>query len=166
MDEFGGELITLLVQGLFFIVGAGFGLVGGGLVLLALLAIVQDLLVRRWPSVPGIIRHTALEERQPSPTMTTHRARVLYDYEVGGRSYSSARLAFSRRGGRKAAEADMRKYPPGKLVHVHYNPRRPQSAVIERRAGLAGTLVLLLPGLMLSAAAAAAIVIALGIGRG
>jgi hypothetical protein len=156
MSDFGGDLITGLVQGLFFLVGGVFALIGAGFLLLALAATMQDLRSRRWPSVPGIIRHAAIEARELD-TVTSHRARIHYDYEVGGRQYSNDRLAFSRSGSRKRAEADKAKYPPGALVRVHYDPRRPERAIIEKRAGVAGTLVLLFVGAMLGGVGAVAI---------
>jgi hypothetical protein len=163
MEDIGGDLITGLVQGLFFLVGGVFALVGAGFVLLAFAATLQHLLSRGWPTVPGIIRHASVEERQVETT-ASHRARIVYDYEVGGRQYTSDRLAFSRSGSRKRAEADKAKYPPGKLVHVYYNPKRPQRAIIERRAGVAGTLVLLFIGAMLGGAGAVAIWAGLEVG--
>lgn len=165
MDDLGGQMITVLVQGLFFLVGGGFGVVGAGLMLLGLLAIWQDVRVRSWPTVPGIIRHAVVESRVRSETMTSHHARILYDYEVGGRQYAGDRLAFSRRASRRAAEADKAKYPPGKLVRVYYDPKRPRRAVLETRAGIAGTLILLFVGAMLLGGATVAIWGGIEVGR-
>jgi hypothetical protein len=134
-------------------------------VLLALLAVWQDIRARSWPAVPGIIRHAEVESPVRSPTLTSHHARILYDYEVAGRRYSSDRLAFSRRGSRRAADADRARYPPGKLVHVRYDPKRPQRAVLEARAGVTGTAILLAIGAILLGAAAVAIWSGLEVGR-
>jgi hypothetical protein len=93
-----------------------------------------------WPSTTGYVESA----RVSSDTVATRvgkwhnspvveqRFHLTYRYRVGGIEYLGRELDLlpvSRRDGK----ADLRRYPVGKAVSVHYDPDRPSAAVLEAR---------------------------------
>lgn len=66
----------------------------------------------------------------------TFRANIRYSYQVGGRKLTNDRicvggqLQISMRG---KAEEYCRRYPKGRSVRVHYDPRKATESVLETR---------------------------------
>ena len=60
--------------------------------------------------------------------------RLVYRYEVNGRSYESDRLAFGfpRSMSREEAQQFVEAHPVGGAVTVHYDPQQPGESVIQR----------------------------------
>lgn len=88
----------------------------------------------QWPSVVGQVIEA--ESRQIAGTRTGSgwMVRVSYAYQVGDVEFVGTRQRFSRRiGGQTRVQADdeLRQYVPGGAVLVHYDPRRPQRAVLK-----------------------------------
>lgn len=97
---------------------------------------------RFWPSTEGRVISTEIRKRITSPVMmdpTSHgwNPRVVYEYEVDGRTFRSdvidlcGRLRMTPRlAGLMAAS-----YPVGQEVTVYYDDRRPQRACLVRGGG-------------------------------
>lgn len=92
---------------------------------------------RNWPSTQGTISSSYISEqtRRDSNRRTsiTYFPRVLYQYKVDGRHYTSHRIEFGGESGgmKRMAKKVVDKYPAGKKVTVHYNPQDPQYAILE-----------------------------------
>lgn len=94
-----------------------------------------------WPTVVGGVIDAESSQIARSQTGRSWRTRVHYRYRIDGREFESGRLSFSRQiGGRTRIQADdeLRQFVPGGPVVVHYDPLRPQRAVLrpgpDRRA--------------------------------
>ncbi len=93
---------------------------------------------RNWPRTQGTITSSSISEqtRRDSSTRrnkTTYYPRVLYEYQVKGRHYTSHRIEFGgESGGMKwMAKRVVDKYPSGKKVTVYYKPQDPQYGILE-----------------------------------
>jgi hypothetical protein len=90
-----------------------------------------------WPGTQGTIvsSHISKQTRRDSKrrTVITYYPSVQYKYAVKGRSYISNRIEFGGASGgmKSTAEKVVKRYPSGKNVTVHYNPRDPQYAILE-----------------------------------
>ena len=93
-----------------------------------------------WPKVQGQVVESDVErERSRSGTgrnrrtKTTYKANVFYDYSVNGTKYSSHKVSFGEYSSSSPGHARriVNRYPKGKTVEVHYNPEKPQVAVLE-----------------------------------
>jgi hypothetical protein len=86
-----------------------------------------------WPTVPGkVVRSQVTPGR--GGRAPSYKADVQYEYEVGGRQYVSSRISFgdhSRGDQRAASEALVDRYPPQRVVEVHYDPAAPEVAILE-----------------------------------
>jgi hypothetical protein len=88
-----------------------------------------------WPKVPAQVVGSEVEERashgpEGGPN-TLYSARLLFVYEVDGRTYTSSRVRFGEAlGSGDESEAEMQRlrYPEGAGVSVVYNPRNPAVA--------------------------------------
>ncbi len=91
----------------------------------------RSLLSRRWPTTPGQVK--SVELVLPLHNRLQGRASVLYHYTVNAQTYSGSRVRFgdwliySSFVAREIAG----RYPQGRRVTVHYNPRNPQDATLE-----------------------------------
>lgn len=105
-----------------------------------------------WPVVRGKIVATGVEAYREwrdvgyQKRYRYYKSNVIYTYEVHGRKYAGDRIrlgvvtsATSPRSGKRLAA----KYPVGKEVDVHYDPKRPGDSVLQPR-----TLWFLLPWLV------------------
>jgi Protein of unknown function (DUF3592) len=112
----------------------GAGVIVIGIVLLALLftGVWQGRVSLKWPTVEGeIVESYVWEDDEAS------RPRVRYRYQVDDQEYTSDFITFKAYWlVRKTAETMVDRYPVGSRVQVHYNPRRPNRAVLEPGASL------------------------------
>ncbi len=93
-----------------------------------------------WPSVAGVVKSNEIRSFKMK-SGKQFKAQVTYSYDVGGTAYAGDRLRFGQYAGAlAAAEADAAKYPVGAPIEVRYDPKKPQSSVLE--PGVAGTSVL------------------------
>ena len=90
-----------------------------------------------WPSVTGTVVSSKTEQHTSTETSGSTKREVTYDvaiityeYNVGGKNYSSNKVAF---GGQKRGSAYMlvKQYPREKSVPVYYDPDNPEDAVLE-----------------------------------
>jgi hypothetical protein len=73
--------------------------------------------------------------------VASHRAIVTYSYEVAGKERVSHRVFFDDDQFRTGDDARdrVRKYEPGSVVQVFYDPQDPSNAVLEPSAGWSET---------------------------
>jgi len=134
--------------------------VGGGSVVIAILATVVGLLctiipfvlvgwwlwntakkrdaVRKsalsWQTTTGRVLKSRVEVSGGETTSVT--ARVHYAYDVNGRAYQSDQIQAGDKimaiGSSANAYATIDRYPEGAIVTVYYNPANPQESALER----------------------------------
>jgi len=90
----------------------------------------------RWSITEGLIT----DSRKVLTGIQTDRygARVNYRYSVKGKEYDNNTLSLEQNTegyNLAAAEAFLEKYPKGKTVEVHYNPKKPGMSVLETGLG-------------------------------
>jgi hypothetical protein len=111
-----------------------------------------------WPTEFAVI--SKFDVRQVSPL--EYACEAEYVYEVKGRSYRGHRIARGPQDlginspptyDRATSEQMARRYAPGNKVMIHYDPDRPESAVLEAHGtqtgsalGLIGALLIILGG--------------------
>jgi Protein of unknown function (DUF3592) len=113
--------------------------------LLALLLIVLFFALRRtqalaggWPTAKGVIVVSRLKEAitatdRGARTRRGHIPDVEYTYDVNGRPYRGAQIKLRMvTMGAKAGDSALARYPKGAIVEVHYNPKNPADAALER----------------------------------
>ncbi len=113
-----------------------------------------------WPSTNGTITSSSMSKRTTRDsnhrTRTTYYPKIGFQYQVGGRTYTSTRIAFGTGetgGSVKWARKVVNKYPVGNTVTVYYNPQDPQYGVLE--SGITWrSIIFLLAGLAFFAAGA------------
>jgi hypothetical protein len=99
------------------------------------LTLVQGYNSQHWPQAEGVIRSATIiifggRNRGYAP-------KVLYDYQVGGISYSGSRVLFAsyrplnRYWNQADAQSIVDRYPQGKQVKVFYAPNNPHNSVLE-----------------------------------
>jgi hypothetical protein len=94
-----------------------------------------------WPSAPGRVVGSHVEESSGSEGGAVYRAAVRYTYTVGGQEFHNNRRLFGdtvSSGNRRGAERTAARFVAGSAVPVYYNPANPQDAVLERASGMAG----------------------------
>ena len=83
-----------------------------------------------WPTTEGTV--VSAQVVRPSGKSTKYIAEIGYTYQVGGKEYSSKNFrATSARGTSGWAKQVVEQHPVGAMVPVHYNPNKPEDAVIE-----------------------------------
>jgi hypothetical protein len=87
--------------------------------------------IQTWPKTTGLVVQSEIKE-----TINDYTARVVYTYEVGGKSYSSSEIRVRGTTSKSESEAMsfVRKYPVGAEVSVFYLESDPTKAYLE--AGL------------------------------
>ena len=112
-----------------------------------------------WPVVQGRIRSTAIVPYE-NRKRVRYRVRILYDYEVLGRSYENNGILFKAavtKDSEDQARRFLADYPEGGEAKVYYNPEDPGEAVLkpgrtaEGRGSLGLGIVVLLMGAFLMA---------------
>lgn len=123
------------------------GIIGFGTVFLILAIGCIATVVRSWtwPATTGRIQSSRVASFRVAGEQTYHTAykpRVLYEYEVGAKTFTSDRINFGFvLGGTSERQAKRLagRYRRGDEVTVYYNPRMPEEAVLRRTAS--GTLL-------------------------
>jgi hypothetical protein len=84
----------------------------------------------RWPTTNGTV--VSAQVVRPTGKSTKYIAEIGYSYQVDGKEYASKKFkATTARGTSGWAKQVVGQHPAGSKVSVHYNPDRPQDAVIE-----------------------------------
>ncbi len=90
-----------------------------------------------WPSVEGIVTSSEVSaSRYTAPGQarldeTTYRPEVTYTYQVEGKDYTGHRVSYRAQGDLASARELVARYPAGKQVQVHYDPKAPGTATLE-----------------------------------
>jgi hypothetical protein len=96
----------------------------------------KALKAQKWPSVTGVIAESRLISKRMGRKFrggSVFVPVIKYDYEADGRSYRGSKIYFMQgysniyRNGQKYID----RYPEGCSVKVYYNPKDPQTAVLE-----------------------------------
>ncbi len=101
-----------------------------------------------WSATSGQITEAYVRESQSQDsegfTSTSYYPEVRYLYQVMGIEYNGKRVAFGGdvSSGRNKANERIAQYPVGKTVTVYYDPNNHEDAVIERRIGSKGMLII------------------------
>lgn len=90
---------------------------------------------QNWPSAMGMVLMSSVQSRRTGRSHSTYPV-VVYQYEVGGRSYQSQTI----KAGEQfinvrvfgQAQATVARYPIGLNVTVYYNPANPAESALER----------------------------------
>jgi hypothetical protein len=130
------------------------GFVFGSLILLSglLIAVLGFATLRSWlssaawPEVPARVVTSEVREERHFEGQLLYRPVVEYTFGVGGGEVTCGNVAFATTlyPKRSRAEKVLSRYPAGMMVLARYNPDDPQEAVLVRRGGFVGLLVLLL----------------------
>ncbi len=141
--EWGAVLLTLLIGACPIVIISVVGI----LILVALVWVAKRVQLKSqqasavlqssqsWPSTTGTIVKSRVEVRGGSTT-TSVDAKIVYEYEVGGRQYQGEQIRVDDRhrviqvGGQAYEMID--RYPMGASVTVYYNPDDPAEAGLER----------------------------------
>ena len=84
----------------------------------------------KWPTTNGTV--VSARVVRPSGKSTKYIAEIGYSYRVDGKDYRSKNFkATSARGTSEWAKKLVDQHPAGSTVTVHYNPSKPEDAVIE-----------------------------------
>ena len=104
-----------------------------------------------WSQTRGTITQSRLESSLPG-SQPRKGAIFAYEYEVDGQTYRSDRYSFGSVGGDRTV--GIKRFRRGDAVIVHYDPRDPSVAVLEKRQPGAFVYVVLLFGLLFLQASA------------
>lgn len=131
--------------------GAIFGIMGLIFLIVALRSRQKAKTSKGWPTAPGTVTAASLQEHrdidEDGSVSYTYEPVVQYRYTVMGDEFVGSRIAFGANTfGRAQAEQKVNAYPPGAAVTVHYNPDKPEEAVLETQA--AGGNVFLIVGII------------------
>lgn len=88
----------------------------------------------KWPAVDGVIARSEVVTSRGDKGETMYAAEVLYKYTVGDREYQCDNVYFGgdyRSSSSSGAYDVVRRYPVGDTVKVHYEPDKPENAVLE-----------------------------------
>ena len=101
-----------------------------------------------WSATSGQITESYVRESHSQDsdgiTTTSYYAEVRYLYQVMGVEYSGDKVSFGGKvgGSRGKANETTVQYPVGKNVTVYYDPNNHEDAVLERRIGSRGMLII------------------------
>ncbi len=88
-----------------------------------------------WPHVAGRITSSVARSKLMKGRhgeFITHWPDVRYEYVVGDRRFVNDRIMFTHRGFSKSATQHLvEKYPVDKVITVYFDPKNPESAVLE-----------------------------------
>jgi hypothetical protein len=116
----------------------GFGILFGGLAIWALILFIRAFKKikdsKSWPKTMGLITHSSVESGVGSGSVFVFSPKVIYEYEVGGKRYTSSHLAIIEHNtaSEDLAREKAEKYAPGQHVEVYYDPEKPTFAVLNR----------------------------------
>lgn len=119
-----------------FFIGGFFVLIGAILIFVTIRAKRKIAESQKWPTALGTILSSevrrSVSHDSDGDTTTSYQPVVKYTYSVFGTSYNSQRLTFGvQNSSHKYAQATVQRYPPNSHVPVHYNPNKPEEAVLE-----------------------------------
>jgi hypothetical protein len=87
---------------------------------------------KSWPSVQGIVVSSSVQRSSDHDDRDYYQASVVYEYAVGGVTYSCNRISYGTTRGRpEDAREEVKRYPKGKPVEVYYDPDDPDAAILE-----------------------------------
>lgn len=117
--------------------------------------IVKVFRAKSWIIVQGVIADSYINEHErtkksnnKSYLVTEYTPQINFDYTVEEKQYRNDRVFWgTRSNSQKSALKQIKKYPVGKPVMVHYNPNNPADSVLEIRFRFK-TFVAFLIGLM------------------
>ena len=121
----------------FSIIGALFALIGIGMTVWGIGILKDAKASTSWPTVQGEITGSRIDKStsrdSDGHTDTTYRADVTYRYAVEDAEYTGDTVSFGEYGSDRRSHADriVKRYPVGKEVKVHYDPEKPEKAVLE-----------------------------------
>ena len=89
-----------------------------------------------WPKTTGTILESTIQSewvRSGSGRNYVVCPKVVYEYQVDGKKYTSSQLALVERNtaNEKLAQEKSERHPVGQQVIVYYNPRKPEFATLE-----------------------------------
>lgn len=126
-----------------------FGLLGIGLIILAIVQRNKAKAAEAWPTAPGVILSSGLSRHDSydtdTGTSTSFKPEVQYQYNVMGQNFTGDKLSFGNVSySYNIAAKKIAPYPQGTQVLVHYDPADPSKSVLETKS--AGGVVLLIVG--------------------
>ena len=123
----------------------GFVVVGGGVLVFAVVSRYEAEESEGWPSTTGRVVEAYLDEYQHKPhyrrSETRYHPVVRYTYVVDGVSYTGDRITVNDPG-------SSLRYTEGDEVTVYYNPDRPERAVLEVGMSNGSTVAFVFAGLL------------------
>ncbi|RMH55970.1 MAG: DUF3592 domain-containing protein [Candidatus Hydrogenedentota bacterium] len=144
----GSKAFFILFFSLFFLVGIAMCAFG-------LHRAYQAHLSQSWPSTNGIVTESkvVIHHSTGKNSSTTYGAEISYVYSVSGRRYrgSRVRVIDVSTSNPSYAQGIVNRYPKGKRVRVHYDPKNPAFAVLEPGFSLSLLFPLLLGVILLIA---------------
>ena len=120
---------------LFFYIDILFACVLAGVLFLRTAYLFKSIASRKWVMTQGkILSSQVISSRkflkQPK-YLASFIPKIVYEYFVGDRTYSSDRFSFSPSAlFYKTVSNIVNKHPVGKIVNVYYNPKNPKDAVL------------------------------------
>lgn len=140
-----GKSVFRLVGVILMPIGLLFLLVGVGSLVFGWISWKADQAAKTWPSVKGQVVGHNIEESETRDsdgyTEEHYTPKVIYQYEVDGKTYESDRMAptFEQSYSRyEEAEAVLNSYPENARVEVFYQPDDPGRAVLKVDGGSTG----------------------------
>lgn len=147
-NQLGLWVVSQLPQGGHASAAAAFGIFGGVIALFAALFQWQAAKKKSWPTAPGKIVESSVEEfsgydRDDDSSSgrqvvkTYYRSHLVYSYIANGITYhgnaanAGGQMTSTMRG---IAQKQADKYKPGQAVRVHFNPDNPVESVLDPRA--------------------------------
>jgi len=108
-----------------------------------------------WPSTSGRITDSSIEtssstSRDSRVSRATYTADIKYEYKVNDKVFKRKFYGLYGTDDRAHAEADVRRYPVGKVVTVYYDDKHPEVSLVERQAGLMAPLSLIVGPLFIA----------------
>jgi hypothetical protein len=93
---------------------------------------------KSWPKTRGVITHSSIESdlvNVGGGSAVVVRPKIIYEYEVNRKKYTSSQLAITERNtaSEDLAREKAEKYSPGQQVDVYYDPRNPSFAILNRQ---------------------------------
>lgn len=143
--DYTGLLVGVGVGGCFVLI---FGIIGAVMLVKYFKDKKKSEESQAWSATSGRITEAYVRESQSRDedgfTTTTYYPEVRYLYQVMGTEYSGKRVAFGGDvgGNRNKATERIAQYPVGKTVSVYYDPNDYEEAVLERRMGGKGMLII------------------------
>ena len=106
-----------------------------------------------WPVVPGVVVsaevHETVHSSDEGADTYSYDPKIVYTYQVVGTAYQSHKYSFGASNyNRNAVAQIVARYTPGMAVSVHYNPEKPNEAVLVSEAS--GTKLFLIIGIVLA----------------